>query len=594
VLLSAVFSSDGKRVLAASADGHALVWDADTGALVATLRGHVGLLGASFSQGGTQVLTASGDGAARVWQVATGRRLETFPVPSLPDGYPPFMWTASFSPGGSRIVSGSSDGTARIWDAVDPKSVRVLTRDGRGAITAAAYSPSGRQIAVADAGGTVTIWNAATRTLTTTLPPPTKSPAPLADAIFSSGGDSAVLASRFGSLTFWRRERPSGADERALWKQVNAVAIPEGDAIRSLAVGMHGAILATGAVSGRVWLWSMPSGQPDGELYISNEQINSVVFDPAKPRVILAASDDGCAYLADVTTGLPASRHNICTPDGYGMTAAAFSPNAKLIVTGDAGGSAQLWNANTQKPIAGSFYNGNARVNSIEFSANGRDVVVGSGSYGWVYTTAPPHTLLSAVGVTTSVAHDAVFSPDGTAIATASSDGLARIWDVASQQLLLPLAGHEGPVVSAAFSPGGQQLITASADGTAKVWDTAPIEQSELLPGTRYLITAAFDPRQPQFVATAGGSQLPHVLTVWNRDDPGRPVATLRLPSGPGGNTSAEFSQDGRYLVATGGNEEAEIYAVDAVLASGDRARPIAVLNASGSGSACSSRCRRR
>src|SRR5262249_23699625 len=63
------------------------------------------------------------------------------------------------------------------------------------------------------------------------------------------------------------------------------------------------------------------------------------------------------------------------------------------------------------------------------------------------------------------------FSPDGTRLATTSTDRTARIWDARTGQELLALRGHTGEVWSVAFSPDGTRLATASRDRTARLWD---------------------------------------------------------------------------------------------------------------------------
>jgi WD40 repeat protein/serine/threonine protein kinase len=66
---------------------------------------------------------------------------------------------------------------------------------------------------------------------------------------------------------------------------------------------------------------------------------------------------------------------------------------------------------------------------------------------------------------------DAQFSPDGTRIVTACSDGIARVWDANAAEVVLELAGHVGRLTSATYSPDGQRIATSSVDDTARVWD---------------------------------------------------------------------------------------------------------------------------
>ena len=70
---SAAFSPNGGRFVTASKDKTARVWMADSGALIAELKGHADwVLSAAFSPEGSRIVTASRDKTARVWMAATG------------------------------------------------------------------------------------------------------------------------------------------------------------------------------------------------------------------------------------------------------------------------------------------------------------------------------------------------------------------------------------------------------------------------------------------------------------------------------------------------------------------------------------------
>ncbi|NCR87645.1 MAG: hypothetical protein GPI90_25065, partial [Microcystis aeruginosa K13-05] len=72
----AAFSPDGKRIVTASWDNTARVWDAETGREIASLNGHQkAVITAAFSPDGKRIVTASSDGTVRVWPVENLDRL---------------------------------------------------------------------------------------------------------------------------------------------------------------------------------------------------------------------------------------------------------------------------------------------------------------------------------------------------------------------------------------------------------------------------------------------------------------------------------------------------------------------------------------
>jgi WD40 repeat protein len=99
-------------------DNAARLWDARTGDLLITLRGHEkAIRSAAFSPDGARVVTASEDNTARVWDARTGDPLAILRGHGLTDSSTSFSLSVAFSPDGTRVLTASSDKTARLWDA---------------------------------------------------------------------------------------------------------------------------------------------------------------------------------------------------------------------------------------------------------------------------------------------------------------------------------------------------------------------------------------------------------------------------------------------------------------------------------------------
>jgi WD40 repeat protein len=140
MVLSAAFSPDGSRVVTASADQTARVWDAATGKPLSLPLAHQApVASAAFSLDGSRVVTASVDRTARVWDAATSKPL------APPLAHQGAVWSAAFSPDGTRVVTASGDQTARVWDTVTGKPLAPpLAHQGR--VMSAAFSPDGTHV----------------------------------------------------------------------------------------------------------------------------------------------------------------------------------------------------------------------------------------------------------------------------------------------------------------------------------------------------------------------------------------------------------------------------------------------------------------
>uniref|UniRef100_UPI0019139542 AAA-like domain-containing protein n=1 Tax=Hassallia byssoidea TaxID=482630 RepID=UPI0019139542 len=149
-VFSASFSPDGKRIVTASGDNTAKVWDI-SGKLIATLTGHQDTVNsASFSPDGKRIVTASGDNTAKVWDL-NGKLIATL------TGHQGVVISASFSPDGKRIITASGDNTAKVWD-LNGKLIATLTGH-QAEVNSASFSPDGKRIVTASGDNTAKVWD---------------------------------------------------------------------------------------------------------------------------------------------------------------------------------------------------------------------------------------------------------------------------------------------------------------------------------------------------------------------------------------------------------------------------------------------------
>ena len=548
-IYSAVFSPDGQRILTASQDSTARIWNL-AGQQLAILNGHENqVVNAVFApQDGNLILTGSIDKTARLWN-ADGELLATLKGHSADVGH------LTFSPDGQLLLTavdggGTPEGVVRLWNRSGQLLATLEGHDNNEWISQIAFSPDGQRILTRSQDKTIRIWSLTGETLAVLQ----GQFCIFLSATFSPTGRSILTASQDTVARLWE---PT--------KSVLPLIEDQQGAILSAVYHTYGTRILTSSSDGKTRLWDTAGHlravyngsaklltddvlSPDGRHLLTIEQRSFQVPQSSsegiqklrRPEWDITVKDIITAWDIPVTSQVLQSSSDdelpVISPVEHTSSDGGLpviSPVEHYII------QVHLW----QLPLN----------DMRDFENENQDAVDRVTQQG-VHTDDGRGALDTPV-VTITISEDApqrdpwnmkaVFSPDGKGILTLA-DNHSKLWDC--QGNLVSMLSETLSLHVAMFSPDSQRVLGSSMDGNIWVWT----KDGQLITSFRthekstdydQLFSITFSPDGQRLLTT-----IRHAADLW--DINGRHLATL--PSQTNKVERGLFSPNGDRILTVG------------------------------------------
>ncbi|EFJ52985.1 hypothetical protein VOLCADRAFT_115581 [Volvox carteri f. nagariensis] len=525
---SAAFVGTTHRLVTASHDATARLWDALRGRCLFVLSGHSGRLNrVSVDPGGSWAITASDDHTARVWDCETGE------LKLVLEGHSAHVTDAAITRDGRKAITVSGDGTCAMWDMASGER-EALLEGHTGEVAAVVLTQRGRFAVTAGEDCTARVWDLAAAA---------ERPAP---APTHGGKVSALQSLPDGQLVV-----SAGDDGRVfLWDPVEGVCLKQLDGhrvgVRFMRVSVDGDCVLTGSGDRQInqWNWSEYSAaaQEVGlrrslerrEVMLATlttaggstgRATSSVAYELGTGGTAAPSPGSGvkpCKSLLDMVSTLqrdplrasmPAqqgSRVKHMAFDGSCRTAAVLLFDSTLIRRGErdatrthSGGVNAVYLARDGLTAITISKDNTARVWDVA-TASTRFVVEGHTDGLVAADISGDEQLLATAAYDKTPPITVSFSPNSRWMAVGLEDHTVVVWDLVQRCCLPSLDAHKAPLAVLTWSPDSRFLLTAGQDCTVRLWRSEDGRQQAFFMGDAAITTACFAGHPKPDIVVAG------------------------------------------------------------------------------------------
>lgn len=592
IVSALALSPDEHWLVSGSSDNTLKIWDTRDKHLVRTLIGHTGLvLSVAISPDGRWIASGGGDNTIRIWDLESGTQLKTYAGVGQ-------VTALAFSPDSARIAAGQP-GLIQIWQR-EGGLVRSLQRTFvflRGkpplrsfnTVKSLVFGPSQQIIASYD-DGVFMVWDAAgARVLSTSK---YENKGFVTASVLSLDGRTAIL-SNYQDFSVKVISTSTGQMLRQYREHSSE--------IQTASISYDGKLAVTSEYDGRLKLWNIETGETVrtvegygslGAAVLSRD--NSRLIFGGFPRGSDGITTEGSSVAVLNLRGKDRPQ-NLSDRVGLNGGASFFGDGRRYVTFGDA---IRIWSADSGQLVEmfrlpePAYYGAVSRDGRVIAVSAQKGILLIDAETGNVIRTIqsrglgegklvfspdsqritsitmgssdPPTNSVNTFEVTTGkwlfslpddskFVFDAVYSPDGMRMASASSTN--KIWDAKRGALERKI--KVAPILSSmclAFSPDSQSLAAGTPEKAIKIWNAQSGQVTRALSGHEYDVDSIAYSPDGQLLAS---SDFSGTIRIWSMQS-GTTARVLR------GHTSSarslSFSANGRTLVSRSDDNTTKIW----------------------------------